>query len=185
MQIKIKKVSDSVTQSIDSIIRAIDKNGRKKILQYGADIFIKMTKANFGSSGRYRDEKWPPLSKAYAKKVGRSYATLKVSGNLYNSIKVGRRSSNFIEILTENPYAAAHTFGSKTMKKRNFWPVEFSKGNPSLSRLLYPAEREFVIAITRRLTLLSGGALPTYNDTIKRSEMTYGNPFSPAQQSIV
>lgn len=184
MQINIKKIQDSITPQINNIIRAIGSQGRKRILLVAGQKFQEMTKQNFGNSGKYRDSQWPPLSAKYAKKVGRKNATLKKSGDLYNSILLGQPRSNYIEIFTKSPYAAAHTFGSKrtNLPKRNFWPVQFL--TPTYSRLLFNAEKDLVTTISRQMTILSSGALPLQSSNIERSQPQYGNIFSAPSQGL-
>lgn len=181
MQIRLTKISDSVTPQLENIIKAISSQGLRRTLVYGANKFVEMTKQNFGNQGRYREEQWPPLSEKYAKRIGRRNATLKVSNDLYNSIKIGAPRMNYIEIFTTNKYAAAHTFGSPKIKlpKRNFWPVQFK--SPSYSRLLWTPEREMIIALSRQLHIVSNGALPILNYYATRGQFTYGNIFTGPQ----
>lgn len=180
MQLNIIKVQDTVTSQLQGIIRAISHQGRKVLLNRMAQEFVRQTKSNFGSSGQYRDGKWPRLSKDYAKKVGSSTPTLKRSGELYNSIRIGNSKENSITITTKNPYAAAHTFGypPRNLPKRNFWPVQFQ--SPNYIRLLFNSEKDMNIVISKQLNILSSGALPVQTSTMTRMSPQYGNVFTAA-----
>jgi phage gpG-like protein len=184
MQINITKTQDSVTPALQGILRAFGNQGRRRLLIGAGNELVRQIKSNFGQpSGKYKEQNWPPLSKAYAKRVGRSHATLKVSGALQNSIKMNAPRSSYIEIYTKSPYAAAHLFGSKKqhIPKRNWMPVQFYQ--PTYSRLLMNTEKDLVVEIGKRMNILSKGALPLLSPSINRSLPQYGNPFSGPQSS--
>ncbi len=184
MIINVRKVQDSVTPSITGILRAISRQGIRRLLVATGQEFLRQTRASFGGNNtKYLAEKWPPLSPAYAKRVGRTKATLKVSGNLYNSIKLNSPRSNFIEVYTTNKYAAAHMLGypPRNLPRRNYFPIQFY--TPTYSRLTWNSERDLVVEISKRMTILSGGHLPRLSSAIIRSLPTYGNPFTAPQST--
>ena len=108
MMMKITKVHDSVTPSIAGILRAIDIQGRRRVLIKAGEKFVEMTKSNFGQSGRYRSKNWSPLSKEYAEQKGSALATDIKTRKLMNSIKLSGARTNWIEIYTKNPYETGH-----------------------------------------------------------------------------
>ena len=147
-----------------------------------AQEFVRQTKANFSTDTKYKEKPWAPLSPKYAKKVGHSQSTLKLSGALYNSILTNSPRANWIEVFTKNPYAAAHTFGYKPhhLPARNFWPIQFY--SPTYSRPLYNSEKDLIIEIGKRFTIFSNGILPRLTGgAILRSPPQYGNPFASPQ----
>lgn len=170
---------DQVTPSINNLISAISRHGRKQILRYGGRELLRQTKANFGATGPYREKAWPPLSKNYAKKVGSSVPTELRSGELKNSIMLSAPRDNIIELYTTNPYAAAQAFGYKprNLPARNYFPIQ-NMGKPTYSRLVYSAEKDLFKAITSQLTALSKGAFPLQSTPTNRMTPEYGNPFT-------
>ena len=184
MQLNIRKVQDSVTPSLQGIMRSINSNGRRNVLLSAGREFLRITKNNFGAAGKYRDKQWPQLSPAYAKKVGHSNATLVGTGKLRDSIRMNAPRSNYVEIYTTNKYAAAIAFGNKkrNLPGRQWAPMQFS--TPNYSRLVWSAERDLVFEIGKRLNILSNGALPRLSSMIQRSPFAYGNPFTGPQSSI-
>lgn len=157
---------------------AVDANGTKQVLLNAGKKFLEMTRANFGLSGPTREKPWPPLSKAYAKKVGSNSPTDKRSGKLMNSITLGPVQTDSVEIYTRNAYAAAIAFGDpkKRLPARNYWPIE-NHGSPNLHRLTIGAERELYINITTTLNKLSSGVLPNQTMPPERSPLSQGLPW--------
>ena len=78
------------------------------------------TLENFGVSGTNRPRVWPPLSKDYARKVKRDYATLDVSGELKNSITVEVAETS---IVATDEKASYHQLGEGYNKERPFFPI--------------------------------------------------------------
>jgi len=72
----------------------------------------------FDSKGKLMGKKWAALSPAYAKKVGRSQATLRLTETLYNAAKggsgwfekIGKKDFTF-GIEDSIPYNAIHQYG--------------------------------------------------------------------------
>lgn len=92
-----------------------------------AEKFLKCVLDNFGATGRFRPwSGWPPLSPAYAKKVGRSYATLEVSGRLKESVLIELSGRNFAVTADDArvPYATVHQFGGgNNIPQREYFPM--------------------------------------------------------------
>jgi phage gpG-like protein len=94
-----------------------------------AEAFERVTLANFGATGIDRPMSWQPLSPAYARKVGRTYATLEVSGTLKAAIKVDNSDLDHSKVSVSNadvPYATAHHFGNErgNLPQRPYFPID-------------------------------------------------------------
>jgi|ERR1035437_819559 phage gpG-like protein len=182
MNLRIINTYNSVSPQISGIIKAIDVQGIRKILAAAADEFIRQTRQNLSTNTKYKDKKWPPLSPAYAKRVGRTEATLKRSGALYNSIQKSSPRNGWIEVFTKNPYAGVHFAGSKkrNIPQRNFFPMQLN--SLTYSRPTYNSEKDLIMEIGKRFNILSGGVLPRLSSgAISRSSPSYGNPFTQPQ----
>lgn len=184
MQVRIKKVRDTVTPQLRNIISALGVQKRREVLLLAGKEFINETMTNFGgNSGFYKDGVWPNLSKNYSKRIGSSKPTLDRSGKLKNSITLSSPFLNYIVISTKNPYAAAHMLGStkRNIPKRNFFPVQFQAGNPRSSKLVWNSHLRITFEIGRRFHQLSNGALPMPSYFTNRWDYQEGNPFAPPQ----
>lgn len=84
--------------------------------------------ANFGASGIDRPSPWPALSPGYAKKVGRSYATLLVGGALLQAVRVDGNKVSVSD--AEVPYATSHQFGGSRAVARPYFPMN-DDGSPT------------------------------------------------------
>jgi phage gpG-like protein len=81
---------------------------------------------NLGEDGIDRPSEWSDLSSKYAKRVGREYATLDLTGNLLRSIRMETfddHSTVYVN-MDDCPYAARHQFGDEKMPKRPFFPID-------------------------------------------------------------
>lgn len=81
------------------------------------------TLENFGASGTNRPAPWPLLSKKYAKKVKREYATLELTGELKASVQVSPPSTDSISVLADDQKASWHQLGEGRNKVRPFFPI--------------------------------------------------------------
>lgn len=179
LKINLTQRSDTVRPQIKSMVRAFGLQGRRRALTMSGQDVVRMTRSNFGSSGRFRGNKWPPYSRAYSKKVGSRIPTLFRSGKLRDSIKLGAPRGNWIEISTNVKYAAAQMLGNprQNLPSRNFFPMERMGANRW--RPVYSAEREMIVSITKSFRLISGGVIPQINTIQSRSVPTFGNIFQP------
>jgi len=91
---------------------------------------------NFGSTGLMRPWDWQALSPKYAKKVGRAFATLVVTGALRETVRRDDSKHEASEVVMSNtglvPYALAHHHGN---------PGNFGWTQPGSGEL--PARRVF------------------------------------------
>lgn len=70
---------------------------------------------NFGSSGPLRPFDWQPLSEKYARKVGRTFATLYVTGALKDTVRKDVTAEAGVVSMSNTgmvPYAMAHHHGN-------------------------------------------------------------------------
>lgn len=93
-----------------------------------AEFFQEAVLSNFGATGKYRPwSGWPPLSPAYAKKVGRDYATLEVSGRLKANVLLELNGAGNFEVTSDDdrvPYAVVHqTGGGNNIPAREYFPM--------------------------------------------------------------
>lgn len=96
---------------------------RRQILGAMAAKFLFITSQNFGQSGAYRPSPWAPLSKSYAKRVGRPYPTLYLSGDLFRSVRLSV-SDEVATVSWEDEKASWHQEGTSRMPARPFLPIK-------------------------------------------------------------
>jgi phage gpG-like protein len=97
----------------------------RQVLGAMAARFKFMCMQNLGATGIDRPSQWDLLSPKYAKRVGRDYATLELTGQLMQSIRM-QTHDDFSEVFVEPddcPYAARHQFGDDKMPARPFFPM--------------------------------------------------------------
>jgi phage gpG-like protein len=83
--------------------------------------------SNFGATGMARPIPWPMLSPAYAKKVGRTYATLEVTGALKGSLGVDNSNFDFVRVFATDatPYSTVHQYGGgNNIPARPYFPMD-------------------------------------------------------------
>lgn len=124
------KITLQITQQqIDALGDHLEKRieeARLAAQEAGANAIYDMIQSNIGGEhGEHRPAPWPPLSPAYAKKVGRTYATLRVSGLLQSMIKVTHlHDASVVSIDNADvPYALAHQFGAGNLPARPYFPL--------------------------------------------------------------
>ena len=113
--------------------------------------FLELTRENFGQSGTNRPIGWENLrSKKYAKRVGRDYATLFLSGELFDSLKIETSSPDHAAVWTENEYANTHQWGdeSRNIANRPFMPLY---GNAFSSDISNEAKQHLIEAAQSEL----------------------------------
>jgi hypothetical protein len=85
-----------------------------------AKAFEDCTRANFGMVGFERPNDWPPLSPSYALKVGRTYATLQVTGAMKSQL---RTEGNVVKLTDDEVnYALKHERG-RGVPVRSIFPM--------------------------------------------------------------
>lgn len=97
------------TSNIESKLKSLAQRAASR----GGALLHAITLGNFGTFGLARPWPWWPLSPAYARQVGRLYATLFVSGALYRSVKKNDELlKSTVSISNQDvPYALAHHYG--------------------------------------------------------------------------
>lgn len=98
-----------------------------------AAAYVDVVASNLGNSGVDRPFAWAPLSGAYAKKVGRAYATLYVTGALAQAVKVDNSLAQHSTVSVSDddcPYALAHQFGypPRNLPARPYFPFDPQTG---------------------------------------------------------
>jgi len=96
------------------IVRRIQE-ARPDALRAMRDRFYDIVVNNFGIAGAERPWSWHELSPEYAEKVGRTYATLEVTGALKASLMKGGVEGESTTVSmsdADRPYATAHHDGS-------------------------------------------------------------------------
>ena len=94
-----------------------------------ADAFAGVVDANFGAAGNAGQDRpieWENLrSKKYAKRVGRTHATLELDGDLRSSVWVLPDAEDAAIVETSHFYAGTHQFGdpSRNIAERPFFPI--------------------------------------------------------------
>lgn len=103
--------------------RIFDRSARDSILRKMGAALKLDTVSNFGITGTDRPSPWKPLSKRYAKRVGRTHATLDLTGALMRSLRVGQPDGDSITVSTDDPKAAYHQNGEGNNPLRPFFPL--------------------------------------------------------------
>jgi phage gpG-like protein len=116
----LKSATDGVTRDFEKL--------QVPVQNAMAEKFFQIVRLNFGNFGIDRPIEWPPLSPAYAKKVGREHATLFVSGALEAAVKTDSspESSRVYVSDSDVSYATSHQWGvpSRNLPARPFFPVD-------------------------------------------------------------
>jgi phage gpG-like protein len=106
---------------------------RRQLLGRGGAELIKICRENFGQSGIDRPVEWAPLKnpirqgigsaglQGYAKKVGRFYATLYRTGELFRSARL-YTTDDTATVVFDDVKASWHQFGTGRMPARPFMP---------------------------------------------------------------
>lgn len=130
-------ITVNVNINLEPVARALE-GLRQPVQEAMADGMFGIVEANFGSTGLMRPWDWQPLSQAYAKKVGRSFATLHVTGALKSTLQKDASDPDSAKVSMGNNglvrYALAHHHGN---------PGNFGWTQPGSGEL--PARRVFPI----------------------------------------
>lgn len=116
----IRLLRDEVTPAFQLLGNALASAQQQMLAAMGRE-FLDITLENF-TNGANRPFHWAALSKKYAQKVGRSYATLNVSGLLIGSFQ---QHTSAHETTISNPvvYAGVHQYGYRHTPPRPYAPV--------------------------------------------------------------
>ncbi len=115
------------------INRTFGPGVRRQILGAGGAELLRLSRENFGVSGPERPIEWAPLSKDYAKRVKRTYATLDLKGDLYRSGRLNVSDDRAV-VSFEDRKASWHQFGEGKMPPRPFMPMYGNRLSPSAER---------------------------------------------------
>lgn len=109
-------ISDSDLTQFESAMTAKLESLRQPVQSAMADALHGIVSANFGSHGFMRPWDWQELSPAYAKKVGRTFATLSVSGALKSTLRTDNSNPESSSVSMSKtglvPYTFAHHYGN-------------------------------------------------------------------------
>ncbi len=137
-------ILNQLAQKTEQQIRAI----QRQCLQDMANTMYEIVIGTLGKGGRNRPMPWAPLSRNYARRVGRPYATLVLTGRLLSSItkEIRQESSKVFIRKSDVPYALAHQYGNPghNLPARPYFPI-------LNGRLTSYAERQ--VSVTAQRTL--------------------------------
>lgn len=118
--------ADSIYEQFESV--------RQDVQGAMGECFFEIVRSNFGKFGIDRPISWIPLTPDYAKRVGRDYATLFVSGALESAIQLDNSEPDFCRVSVSDddvPYATVHQFGGgNNVPARPYFPID-SAGYPT------------------------------------------------------
>jgi phage gpG-like protein len=156
--LKFRLIKNDFKPFLQGVSRLATSAGRRTVQLSMATKFLEITKST-STSPNQRPLKWPPLSAKYAKCVGRRNATLKETGALFDSIKIGNNRDKYCEVSTDIEYAWAQFFGYRqnNLPARPYFPVEFTG---SSYRPTFSADRQIWIEARRAIQRVTRGALP-------------------------
>ena len=135
--ISVKVLSRAALKQISDNLGAA---GRRKVLNAVGRRLKEMTQENFGPSGPWRPEDWPPYARDYPKyeKYEGEPATLIRRGKLVRSI-YAHVTENYAEVGSDVEYAAVHQFGGAVVPPRPYFPI---RGTASGFNLIPQAQEE-------------------------------------------
>lgn len=130
----LRLVSDTVTPRMLKQARSLAPDNRRRILLAMGAILRDGTIRNIGNSGPDRPNSWPQLSAAYAKRIGRSHATLimtaaeraregKATGlpHMRDRISVSSVTPDKATVTADITYASKHQLNRP---RRPYFPVK-------------------------------------------------------------
>jgi phage gpG-like protein len=126
-----------------------------------AAAYVDVVAGNLGNTGVDRPFAWAPLSPAYAKKMGRTHATLYVTGDLARAVKVDNSLAQHSTVSVSDddvPYATAHQYGypPHNLPARPYFPFDPTTGEttPFTLELVQQAAQD---ALDQHLASIGGG----------------------------
>lgn len=90
---------------------------------------FEIVRFNIGKEGVDRPRSWAALSPKYAKRVGRDYATLDLTGALAGAIKFDNSNPDFASVSISDSdviYATSHQWGDGHLPARPYFPMSIS-----------------------------------------------------------
>lgn len=120
------KVDNASLVNVSDHVRKTFQQAKGRVQMAMANSFRECTYANFGGTERFVLAPYAPLSPSYARRVGRDYATLEVSGKLKGAIYTGISDEDAATVSVSNddvPYASIHQYGGKHMPVRPYFPI--------------------------------------------------------------
>ena len=145
MTITVQVNQASLAAATERIAKSLE-DAKGAVQQKMASVFRDCVFANFGGAERFVVAPYAPLSPSYARKVGRSYATLEVSGKLKGAIYTGISDDGAATVSVDNatvPYATIHQRGGRNMPARPYFPVlEDGTVLPEVEEMVIQAARE-------------------------------------------
>lgn len=129
MTLTLDVTGDAVFNGFEAFVAQVLEEVRLKGQLAMADAYYGIVMANFGSAGFDRPWAWPPLSPAYAKRVGRTFATLYVTGALKDTVQKDISNPEVYMVSMGNtatvPYALAHHYGvaENNLPARRVFPM--------------------------------------------------------------
>jgi len=118
-------------RELNQIIAQKVESAQPHIQQAMAEQFRDIVMSNFGPTGIDRPAPWPPLSdrsevgRAYIRKVGRTYATLYLTGAMASAVRQidGKDVSSVSLSDSDVPYSTMHHDGSERVPRRRVFPI--------------------------------------------------------------
>lgn len=123
MELDFKINLSDVMPQVEAAFRShLDAQMHRLHAEIGQEV-LTITKENFNSTVG-RPIEWAPLSPKYAKRVGRSHATLYVSGRLFAGFQMTAGHDSAV-ISNDVIHAAAHQYGvsARNLPARPFVPI--------------------------------------------------------------
>jgi phage gpG-like protein len=124
-------ISPESIASFSTAVKSRLEAARQPVQAAMAETLFNVVDANFGSVGWDRPFEWAPLSPSYAKKVGREFATLFVTGALKATLE--KESGPEVASVSmgnssQVPYALAHHYGvaQNNLPARRVFPLDES-----------------------------------------------------------
>lgn len=123
MKARISITPDTL-EGMDREVLKLIKGAKHQVEAAMAARYHEIVLANFGESGVDRPIDWPPLGNVYAKLMGRTFATLYVTGALFDSVEIDPQSAKVsVRNTGAVPYALVHQFGGRNTPPRPYFPM--------------------------------------------------------------
>ena len=123
--IEIKVTIDTEGSGLDEVFNRMTAQAQKAM----TEAYYAVVQANFGPTGWDRPWEWAPLSdrsavgRAYIQQVGRTYATLHLTGAMQNAVKMDPETGTVSLSDSDVPYATRHHNGAWPLPPRRVFPM--------------------------------------------------------------